>query len=303
MAGVITTGNHPKELWPGVLAWFGANYDKHKEEFSEVFDVISSSQNYEEFVQNTSFGMAPIKPQGEGVTYTSHSQGWVKRFVHVVYALGYISTREEREDNLYEQVSRDRAASLAFAMRQTKETVHANIFNRGFNSTYTGGDGKEFFATDHPTKSGDQSNKLAVDADLSEASLEDLTIQIMGALDEVGNNINLMAECLLIPRQLYYEAHRILKSVLQNDTANNAVNALKSTNALPGGIKMNHYLTDADAWFVKTNCPKGLYSIQRREIEFTKDNDFDTENAKAKTTERYSAGWVDPRCCYGSAGA
>ena len=301
--GIITSGNHPKALWPGINKWWGRKYDEHATEYDKIFDIRDSNKSYEETVEVTGFGLAPVKTQGGSVSYDSESQGAISRFINVVYALGYIVTREEIEDNLYEEVSMTRAAALAFSMRQTKETVHANILNRAFNSSYTGGDGKELCATDHPTKSGTQSNELAVAADLSEASVEDLLIQIMGTTNSKGLKINLMGECLIIPRQLFYEATRILKSVLQNDTANNAVNALKSANALPKGIVMNHYLTDPDAWFIKTNCPEGMTSFQRRETEFTQDNDFDTENAKAKCTERYVPGWSDFRGIAGSPGA
>lgn len=304
MSGVITTGNHPKALWPGVKAWFGAAYGNHATEYTDLFAVETSDKNYEEDVQLTGFGMAPVKTQGAGVAYTSHSQGWEKRYVHVVYGLGYIVTREEMEDNLYEKVSRSRAEALAFSMRQTKENVHANVVNRAFNTSYLGGDGKALCVSDHPTKAaGNVSNVLSVAADLSEASIEDMIIQIMGATDDMGMQINLMPKGLFVARQNWFEANRILKSVLQADTANNALNVLKATNALPGGIKVNHYFSDADAWFVTTNAPRGLISYKRRGLEFTKDNDFDTENAKAKATERYSCGWTDWRCIFGSAGA
>lgn len=300
---LITTGNHPKALWPGVKAWFGASYDKHEEEWSKLFIVESSDKAWEEDVLMTDFGLAPVKNQGMSVSYTTHSQGYIKRYTNVTYGLGYIVTREEIEDNLYSEVSRKRAESLAFAMRQTKENVHANIFNRAFDSTYTGGDGSELCDTDHPSKAGTWQNELTTAADLSEVSLEDLCILVMLAENEMGNKINLMPQKLLVPPNLWFEANRVLKSTLQNDSANNAINALRSTNAFPGGIVVNHYLTDTDAYFVLTNCPRGLISYRRRPLEFTKDNDFDTENAKAKSTERYTCGWTDPRAVYGSPGA
>lgn len=303
MAGVITTGNHPKALWPGVKAWWGRQYDEHQEEFVDLFDADTSTKNYEEDVQVTGFGMAPVKAEGASVQYDSETQGITSRYTHVAYALGYIVTREELDDNMYEVVSKRRAQALAFSMRQTKETVAANVYNRAFTAAYSGGDGKELLATDHPTLSGDQSNELATAADFSEASLEDLIIQIMGATNERGLKISLMPRCLIVPRQTWFEANRVLKSTLQNDTANNAINALKATNALPEGIKVNHYLSDQDAWFVRTNAPRGMLHYQRTPIEFTQDNDFDTENAKAKNYERYSFGWTDFRGLYGSPGA
>lgn len=303
MAGTITTGNHPKALWPGIKAWWGRVYDEHQEEFPAIFDTETSERSYEEDVQVTGFGLAPVKSEGAAIQYDSETQGYVSRYTHVAYALGYIVTYEELQDNLYEMVSKRRSQSLAFSMRQTKENVGANVLNRGFNSSFSGGDGKELFATDHPTLAGDFSNELATPADLSEASMEDLIIQIMGAQNDRGLKISLMPRRLVVPRQLWFEANRILKSTQQNDTANNAVNVLNATNAIPDGVSINHYLTDQDAWFIKTNAPRGLIHYNRESASFTQDNDFDTSNAKAKSYERYSFGWTDPRGMYASAGA
>jgi hypothetical protein len=57
-----------------------------------------------------------------------------------VYALGFIITREMMDDDQYDIVGQRKAQGLAFSMRQTKEIVAANVYNRAFNS-YTGGDG------------------------------------------------------------------------------------------------------------------------------------------------------------------
>lgn len=300
---VITTGNHPKALWPGVKAWFGQSYGEHPLEYTAIFDKDTSEKSYEERVETTGFGLAPVKAQGASVSYTSDLQGYVSRFTNVTYALGYIVTMEELADNLYEAVSKARSKALAFSMRQTKENVGANILNRAFTSGYNGGDATTLISTAHPTRSGNQSNQLAVAADLSEAALEDLCIQIMGAKNNTGLLINLMPQKLIVARQNWFEANRILKSTLQSNTANNDINVLKATNAFPGGITMNHFLTDADAWFIKTNCPEGLIYQERKALDFTQDNDFDTENAKAKAVERYVFGWADWRALFGSAGA
>ena len=259
--------------------------------------------SYEEVVETTSFGLAPVKSSTGSISFDSHSQGVVNRFVHVAYALGYIVTYEEIKDNLYKSKSFQRAEMNAFSMRQTKEHVAGNVYNRAFNSSYTFGDGVELISTAHPTAAGNQSNHLTVAADLSEAALEDLCIQIMTALNSRGLKISLMAESLHVHPNNWFEANRILKSVLQNDTANNAVNVLKATNAIRKGIKMNHYFTDTDAWFVRTNAPQGMCGYQRENISFDQDNDFDTKNAKAAAYERYSMGVGDWRGIFGSPGA
>jgi len=300
MAGIITTASHPKALWPGIKAWWGQVYDEHPEEYSKLFDSDTSSMNYEEDVQLTGFGLAPVKSEGSGVAYDSEIQGFTTRYTHVAYALGYIVTKEELDDNLYEQVSRRRAAALAMSFRQTKENVGANIYNRAFNPTYLGGDGVQLCSTAHPNTSGGTfANTPTVAADLSEASLEDALTALMGFQNDRGLLINVMPRSLIVARQNWWNANRILKSAYTPSTANNAVNVLVATNALPEGIVMNHYLTSPNAWFVRTNIQNGMKYYSRVGIQFDQDNDFDTMNAKAKGYERYSFGWTDPRAIYG----
>lgn len=303
MTGVISTGNHPKALWPGVHAFVMGEYNDHPIEYTDIFDMQNSKMAYEEDVETTGFGLAQVKDQGSSVAYDSQTQGFTKRYTHVAYGLGFIVTREEQDDNLYKARAFNRGKQLAFSFRTTKEIVAANILNRAFNSAYAGGDGKELLATDHPTLAADFSNELATPADLSEASLEDMLTQIAETKNSRGLQIAIRGKKLIVPPALAFDAERIMKSTLQNDTDKNAVNAIKSMGLLPGGSCVNHYLTDSDAWFVKTDAPNGMTGFQRTAFEFKRDNDFDTDNAKAKGYERYSFGWTDPRGMFGSAGA
>lgn len=304
MAGVISTSTHPKALWPGVKAWFGQVYAEHSEEWPALFDRDSSDMNYEEDVQITGFGLAPIKPQGSPVTYDSELQGYIARYTHIAYALGFIVTYEELRDNLYEKIARRRAAALAISMRQTKENVAAAVYNNSFTAVLPGvGDGVSLINTAHPnTSGGTWSNQLATAANLSEAAIEDMTIQIMGATNDRGLLISLMPQSLHIARQNFYTANRIIKSVFQTNTANNNVNVVSALNVFPKGVHMNHYFTAANAWWIRTNCPEGMKMYQREELWFNQDNDFDTENAKAKSYERYVFGNSDPRALFGTAG-
>jgi len=303
MSGLINTGSHPKALWPGVFAMFGMSYN-NRDEWKELVTVATSEKHREEMVQNNGFGLAPVKEQGASVAYDTTNQGGTATAYHVVYGLGYIITREAIEDNLYEKLGMQRAKALKRAMVETKNTVVANWFNRGFDTNYpTGPDGTALFSASHPSSSGNQSNVLAVAADLSEASLEELVILANGATDDRGNKVALQVRSLHIPRQLEFEAARILKSINQNDTANNAINALRAMGTFPEGFKVNHFFTDPDAFFVRTDVDSGLTLFQRRALEFTKDNEFGTENALAKATERYSLQIGDFREWYGSPGA
>jgi len=304
MPGIINTGTHPKLLWPGVHAIWGQTYAEHAEEYTDLYEVLSSSQAYEEDVQVTGFGLAQIKPEGQAVSYDSEVQGVITRYTHIAYAQGYIVTFEELRDNLYEVVAQRRAKANAFSMAQTIENLAAFPYNNAFATTYfTTGDGAALCSASHVQATGGTfSNALTPAADLAEASLEDMCIQIMGVQTDRGMLINLMPQSLHVPRQEWFNANRVLGSVLQSNTSNNNINVLKATNAFPGGIKLNHYFTSAHAWFVRTNCPDGMRFFWRDRPMFDQDNDFDTKNAKASAYMRLSVGCTDPRGIFGSNG-
>lgn len=302
----ITTGSLAKALWPGVSAWYGEKYNEWPVEYTQLFDEEKSTKAFDEDVGISGFGLAVEKAQGSGVSYDDAEQSYIQRYINKTYALGFIITEEAIEDNQYNiaVLGRRDARALAFSMRQTKEILAANVYNRAFNSSYTFGDGKEMCATDHPLHAGGTfSNELAVSADLSEAALEQACIDIAGFANDRGLKISVMPQSLHINAANMFEAERILKSVLQNDSANNAINALRSKGAFPQGVKVNHYFTDADAWFIRTNCPEGLKYKNRVGNEFKPDNDFDTGNAKFKARFRCSFGITDPRAVFGSPGA
>jgi len=304
MSGVINTGSHPKLLWPGVHAIWGQVYNEHATEYTDLYNIEDSTRAYEQDVQVTGFGLAPVKGQGAPTQYDSEAQGMVTTYTHIAYALGYIVTHEELKDNLYEEVSMRRAKANAFSMQQTLENVGAFLYNNAFSTTYfTTADGVALGSTAHVNATGGTySNVLNPAADLSEAALEDMCVQIMGTQNDRGLLINIMPQSLHVPRQEWFNANRIMKSVLQSDTANNNINVLKATNAFPGGIKMNHYFTAPHAWFVRTNCPQGMTLFWRERPEFGQDNDFDTKNAKAASYMRLSVGCTDPRGIFASNG-
>ena len=305
-AGTVTTGNFPRLLQEGLHKVFGNKYNEHQKEYPMLFDVKSSRKNFEVDAQLEGMGLAPEKPEGDEVSFDSFRQGFTPKYKHITYGKGFIVTKEALQDELYGELSK-KARMLAYSMAQTREVVGANVYNRGFNSSFTmvDGDGSSLFATNHVNgpSGGTFSNKLAVDADLSEAALEDLLIQIGNATDPRGLKIALKGVRLIVPVALQYEAQRILGSVLQNDTGNNATNAVKDMNSLRDGFTVNHYLTDQNAWFIKTDCPDGMCWFDRQETEFGQDNAFTSGNARMKADMRFSAGWTDPRGAYGSAGA
>lgn len=300
---VINSGSFAKALWPGVNAWYGKAYSEYPVEYTALFDKYTSNKAWEEDVGISSFGLAVQKGEGAPITYDNERQAFVTRYQHVTFALGFIITREMMEDDQYDVVGQRKAQGLAFSMRQTKEIVGANVYNRAFNGSFTGGDGVAMIANNHPNiAGGTQSNIIGTASDLSEAALEQACIDIAGFTNDRGLLIAVRPDSLIIPRQLMFEAKRILHSDGRVGSDLNDLNALKTMGMIPK-IVTNHYLTDPDAWFIRTNVPHGMKYFERRADSFDMDNDFDTENAKFKATSRYSFGWTDWRGIYGSAGA
>ncbi len=298
----INTGLFGKALLPGIARWYGKSYDEFPVEYDKIFDKRTSRKNFEEDVSVSSFGLALQKGEGQPISYDTEQQGFVDRYTHVVYGLGFIITKEMVEDDLYDVVGERKAQGLAFSMRQTKEIIGANILNRAFNTSYTYGDGKALIVSDHPNIAGGTwSNVLATAADLSEASLEQATIDIQKYTSDRGLRIAVMPKSLIIPVDLSYEADKIMKTQYEVGTANNTVNVVRSK--FPGGVIVNHYLTDTDAWFMKTNVPNGMTYYERRADTFGQDDDFDTDNARFKATSRYSFGCSDKKSIYGTPGA
>ena len=299
---VITSSSFAKLLWPGLNSIYGKEYADYPVEWDKLFEKNSSDRAYEEDLGLSSFGLASVKSEGAPIAYDSERQGFTSRYNHVVYALGFMITREIYEDDQYGKVGAQKAKALARSMRQTKEIVGANVYNRAFSGSYVGGDGVALISASHPNVAGGVfSNQIGTAADLSEAALEQAVIDIAGFRDDRGLLIAAKPEKLVIPYQLQFEAKRILGSDGRVGTDLNDPNVLKDMGIFSNVIT-NHYLTDADAWFILTSVKDGLKYFERRGDQFEMDNDFDTENAKFKATARYSFGWSDPRGVYGSQG-
>lgn len=298
----INSGNFAKALWPGVNSWYGEAYRQHMAEYTGLFDTFSSRKAFEEDVGQSMFGLAAVKPEGGAIAYDTAQHGFITRYQHVTYGLGFVITSEMVEDDLYDVIGKKRASSLAFSMNQTKEIVAANVYNRAETAGYVGGDGSTMLAVDHANiAGGTYSNRLTTATDLSETALEQALIDIGKLENDRGFKIAIQPQSLIIPVDLQFEADRILNSTMRPGTADNDKAVLNGK--FPQGVKMNHYLTDANNWFIRTNCPDGMKHFERSADKFSMDNDFDTDNAKYKTKGRYSFGWTDPRGIFGSSPA
>jgi len=298
--GLTGSGNMARMLQEGINAVTNTEYKDYEPEYVKILEVLNSKKAYEEDVPFATTGIASQKPEGQQIEYDAMQEGQKKRYNHIVYALGMIISDEAIRDNLYLDLVTKGGAALKRSLVHTEEQVAANLFNNAY-STATAWDGLSIFNGSHKLiKGGTFSNVLATPADLSEASLEDAIINVEDFRDDAGLIISAKVQTLHIPRQLRFVAERILGSTLQNDTANNAINALSKTGSVPGGYHVNHRFTDADNWFLRTDVMDGGKFFRRYDHEFAQDNDFGTSNFRYKGATRFSVGVTDARQYYGS---
>ena len=293
-----------KELLPGLNALFGLEYAKYGDEAAEIFESESSDRSFEEEVKLSGFSAAPVKGEGSAIEYDNAQEAWTARYTNETIAMGFSITEEAIEDNLYGSLSARYTKALARAMAYTKQVKGATILNNAFAAGTTYGDGQTLCSTAHPLVSGGvNSNRPTIGTDLNETSLEAAIIQIAGWTDERGLLIASQPTTLVIPPALQFVATRLLETELRVATADNDINAIKSNSAIPGGYTVNHYLTDANAWFLMTDVPNGLKHFVRTPMATSMDADFDTGNSRYKARERYSFGVSDPLGIFGSPGA
>ena len=292
-----------KELEPGLNALFGLEYGRYDAEHTEIFETETSDRAFEEEVMLSGFGNARVKSEGGSIIYDNATETFTARYTHETIALGFAITEEAVEDNLYDRISARYTKALARSMANTKQVKAANVLNNAFDPNFTGGDGVELCSAVHPIVAGTFANELGTAADLNETSLEQSLIDIAAFTDERGLLISTQGRKLIIPSELQFVAERLTQSQLRTATADNDINALRNMGMIPEGYVVNHYLTDPDAFFIKTDIPNGFKLFQRSPIRTSMEGDFDTGNVRYKARERYSFGFSDPRCVFGSPGA
>ena len=292
-----------KELEPGLNALFGLEYKNYANEHSQIFDTENSDRAFEEEVMLSGFGNAGVKPEGQSVNYDAATETFTARYTHETLALAFSITEEAIEDNLYDRLASRYTKALARSMANAKQVKAANVLNRAFNSSYTGGDGLELCSTAHVIVSGTEQNELSTAADLNETSLEQAMIDIAALTDERGLKIAAQGRKMVIPSALQFTAERLFKSQGRVGTADNDINAIKSMGMVPQGYRVNNFLTDTDAFYIITDVPNGMKMFNRAPLTTAMEGDFDTGNVRYKARERYSFGWSDWRGVFGSPGA
>jgi hypothetical protein len=306
----INRASIAKELLPGLNAVFGTEYGEVNDEHAPLYEIENSDRAFEEEVLFTGFGTAPVKGEGEAVSFDDAQESFTARYDNETVALAFAITEEAMEDNLYDTFAKLRAKGLARAMANTKQVKAAKVFNNGFSTAASDaiGDGQPFFSASHPTISAGTQTNLFTGAALSEASIETAVIQIQQIKDDRDILIGAQCVSLHIPNDLMFTASQILNSeysttIVNNATNVNDINAIRSMGVVPGGMVVNRRFTDTNAYFFKTDVPNGTKMFNRTPLQTKMEPDFDTGNLRFKARERYSFGVSDWRSYVGNEGA
>lgn len=294
----IGSGQLPKSMFPGIRLWWGVGYKRLPEVYSKVFYVDKSEKSHEDDAQMLGFPSIPVKAEGDGVYYVSTQEGRKKRYSWTSYALGFIVTREAKDDHMYGLIQK-LSRAMGDSCRHTLETVHANIINRAFNTAYTGADTKALCVSDHPSAAtgASMSNVPSTPATLSYDMIDQARIDVGGMTDDNGILMALGLAGLLVPKELVSRAKQLLDSPMNAETMNNMVNVFHKE--VP--IIEWKYLTNADSYFFLTDLDReeGLKSYWRTRWEMAQTPDFDTLGTKNRVFGRFGGGWTNHRKIYG----
>ena len=296
----VATGNFPELLWPGIQTIWGDNYRDYKPVYQTLFNMKTSDKSFEKDQGVTRLGLAAVKDQGDTISFVDPQQGFQKEYVHVVYALGTSITLEMFEDDQYNYINGS-PRWLARSIRQTEETIHADVFNNAFGSE-TAADGLSIYNAAHVNVATGttQSNRPSTDSDLTQTSLEQAFIDIANWTDDQDILINATPSRLVVPNELMWVANKILGTQGEVNSADNTINPMYQI--MPYTVW--NYLTDPDAWFILTDQDEAGYTCYvRRRTTLDRDNEFDTQNLRYHSTRRWSQGLTDWRHSYGSPGS
>lgn len=304
---VINTGAFSEDLWPGILGWFGDAYKDWDAIWPKLVEQHDSDKQFEKFQGVTNYGLAGIKDQGGSIPYRDKYQGFPREIINVAYGIGSTITYEMMRYDQYNLFS-SIPTELAKSVRKTEETIVANLLNNGFSTATTPtltADGLSLFNASHRLVADNSQtlrNTPATAADLSQTALEQMYIDVGNFVDDQGLPIVVTPKKLVVPIELQHVARKILQTEYEVGSANNTINPVSSAR-MPLDLIISPWLTDTDAWFVKTDEKDGLVFTNVDEVMLDRDNEFDTKNLKFSAVRLFGTGAVNYLGYYGSPGA
>lgn len=287
-----------------VTALLDKNVKQLQPIFPKLFKKQTTDRKFERIVTSAPFGDVPLKPEGAEYATDLIMQANTKDVTPVEWGLMFEVTETAEEDDQFDELAK-KSKYLVFSMRQVQDKQAALIFDNGFSSQKTA-DAVALFSTAHTLKRGGTAkNRGSSDSDLTVTGLA------QGFID-LDTDTKIESGQIVRPTQGFYlhvhplnrfNALRILNSVKDPESANNAVNPLSDLDIT---LVVNPFLGDTDAWFLvpKDSDANGLMFLERKPITQPPPmTDPRTGNRLYKLRARMVWDSVDWRNTYGSPGA
>ena len=287
-------------LEPGFNQIYNDAYRELDRMFTQFFTVQNSTKQDERDSGVTGFGLLEEKQENAPIAYEDPIQLYDVLYTHITYAKGFKISKEMYDDDQY-NVMNDKPRQLGVAARRTEETQAANVYNRAFNTGYTGGDAVPLASTIHPRPDAGtaQSNASATGITFGETNYETGKLAMRRQLDGRGQKIDVMPSILLIPEGLKKTADIVFKSNLRSGTADNDFNPYLNEVKVVEWLYMDRNQTH---WFLLDGDQHKVTWFWREQNNFSQDEAFETDAALYKVRERFSTGFSDWIGVWGSQG-
>lgn len=286
-----------------------AGDDRRASMIPELFDMRGSTLADEKHQGIGGIGSQGWNFEDSGrVQYAEPVKGYEETFGHKEFAKGILIERKLIDDNRIGQAL-DAAGMLGDSAFRMREKAGANVFVNAFSAATsetlddfgtdaTGPDSVALCSTAHPRHPGDSTTDTNEGtSSLTAANVSTTRRAMMDTVDMNGDLLNVMPDEVLVPPELEDQALTIVRSAQDPASANNAINPQAGRFT----VRVWHYLTDDNAWFMMDSGRRrrSLIWYDRIRLEFARVEDFDTLQAKWRAYQRFSLGWVDWRWVYG----
>lgn len=262
-------------------------------------DVKGMEDNWEDDLESGGPGLASEKPEGAEMSTGTIREGYITRYNARTFALKLIISEEAMEDKKYPAILKA-ARRLKRAMWKTADIDATNMLVRGFNTSFTGGDGQPLWSNAHTLPNGGTfSNVMATPLSPSRAAVIVATSQIRKYPGHDGITEGYEPRVVVCPTEQWATWEGLIGSKMDPTAgAFNEINVVNQTLNLRA-VPNKYWSNTTTNWAMLTDAEDGLNFRWRRRPASRDWIDEDQMLLKYGISARWARGWSDPRCTLG----
>ncbi len=282
-------------------------YNDINEPLDQIFDVVTdSTRAWEEYMSVSALGDIPAF--NGRLTTLGLTPGYSTKIEPAEYAAKVVMERKLFDDLQY-NILLDRQEQLvksALRIRNKhKVAILGNATSAAFDYMPAQEEGVALASNSHTTRVSGVSTASGFD-NLGTSALNAVSVaaariimrkfrQANGERIDTGDNY-----ALLVPDDLSFKAHEIIKTTNQVDSANNNANQQNGLYTIISSLRLSDYSTSSWGMIDLSTAKKNFKWIQRVSAETNNTVDFDTLSMENSVYERHAGGFIDWRSYYHS---